>query len=74
MLNCKLYITVHTVAKGGKETHYFGLLDAGLGAPHLDPTTSPCHRTPGTKLNLTRKNGVRSHLLINIALPLLLYH
>lgn len=67
-------ISVHTVAKRGEETHYFSLLDAGPGAPHLDSTSPPCRCTPGTKRNVTRKNGLCSHLLINIALPLLLYH
>lgn len=41
MLNCELYITVHTVAKGGRKLIISVLPDAGLGAPHLDSATSP---------------------------------
>lgn len=51
-----------------------GVLDAECGAPHPDPSTSPCHCSLGTQRDVTRKNEVRSHLLINIALPLLSEH
>lgn len=51
-----------------------GVLDAERGAPHPDPSTSPYHWALGSQRDVTRKNEVRSHLLINIALPLLSDH
>lgn len=41
MLNCELYIMVHTVAKGGRKLIISVCWMQGLGAPHLDSTTSP---------------------------------
>lgn len=75
MLNCELYIMVHIVAKGGRKLIISVCWMQGW--VHLIWTPLPlllCHGTPGTKLNVTRKNGVHSHLLINVALSLLLYH
>lgn len=74
MLNCKLYITVHTVAEGGRKLIIRVCWMQSVVHLVQTPSTSPCHRSLGTQRDVTRKNEVRSHLLINIALALLSDH
>lgn len=74
MLNCKLYITAHTAAEGGRKLIIWACWMQSVVHLSWTPATSPCHCTLGTQRDVTGKNEVCSHLLINIALPLLPDH
>lgn len=64
---------VHTVAKGGRKLIISVCWMQSWVRLIWTPPLPLCHSTPGTQLNETRKNGVRRHFLINMALPPLLY-